>query len=151
MPARTSEARALTELILEVFRLNGRLLAAGDTITGGVGQSSARWQVLGSLASEERSVAEVARRVGRARQSVRETASRLIADGMVEAFDNPADRRAQLLRLTTQGHEVLHAIGPRQRTWANKLARQFNLKDLDTCLTVLRDLGDRLSEQENDG
>jgi hypothetical protein len=35
---------AFTELILEVFRLNGLLLEAGDRLTHPVGLSSARWQ-----------------------------------------------------------------------------------------------------------
>jgi hypothetical protein len=35
---------ALTDLVLEVFRLNGRLLAAGERMTRPSGQTSARWQ-----------------------------------------------------------------------------------------------------------
>ena len=37
-----------TELVLDVFRLNGLLLAAGDHLTAGEGLTAARWQVLGS-------------------------------------------------------------------------------------------------------
>ena len=141
----------LTELMLEIFRVNGRLMAAGDAITGGIGQSSARWQVLGALAHESRSVADVSRRVGRARQSVGETAGRLLADGLIEAIDNPHDRRAQLLRLTDRGHEVLHTIGPGQRAWSNQLAKHFDVEDLDTALAVLHDLGDLLTKEEHHG
>ena len=42
LPARTAEAIALTELILETFRLNGCLLAAGDRLTADLGLTSAR-------------------------------------------------------------------------------------------------------------
>lgn len=41
---------AVTELILETFRLNGRLLAAGDALVANIGLTSARWQVLGAIA-----------------------------------------------------------------------------------------------------
>jgi hypothetical protein len=40
----------MTGLIIEVFRLNGDLLAAGDFLVGDIGLTSARWQVLGSIA-----------------------------------------------------------------------------------------------------
>jgi hypothetical protein len=65
---------ALTDLVLEVFRLNGRLLAAGDRMTRPSGQTSARWQVLGAINPEPRTVAQIARVMGLARQSVQRRA-----------------------------------------------------------------------------
>ena len=41
---------ALTDLVLAVFRLNGRLLTAGDRLVSDLGLTSARWQVLGAIA-----------------------------------------------------------------------------------------------------
>src|SRR5205814_345438 len=66
MRNRMGDARAgglVTELILEVFRLNGRLLAAGDRLVADLGLTSARWQVLGAiaLASSPMPVAWIAR------------------------------------------------------------------------------------------
>ncbi len=58
----SSKGSAFTELILEVFRLNGLLLEAGDRITQPVGLSSARWQVLGVVEHEPTPVAHVALR-----------------------------------------------------------------------------------------
>ncbi|MEZ5958748.1 MAG: hypothetical protein R3C27_16235, partial [Hyphomonadaceae bacterium] len=57
---------ALTDLILEVFRVNGRLLAAGDRLAADVGLSSARWQVLGAIrfAREPQTVSWLARSMG---------------------------------------------------------------------------------------
>ena len=46
----TEEGGAVTQLILDVFRLNGRLLIAGDRLVGELGLTSARWQVLGAIA-----------------------------------------------------------------------------------------------------
>ena len=40
----TPAGKALTDLILAVFRLHGLLLATGDRLTHPLGLSSARWQ-----------------------------------------------------------------------------------------------------------
>ena len=42
-------SQSLGRMIFEVFRLNGRLLAAGDDLVSGLGLSSARWQVLWAI------------------------------------------------------------------------------------------------------
>ncbi len=46
---RIPSAESFTQLILETFRLNGRLIAAGDRLTKELGLSSALWQVLGAI------------------------------------------------------------------------------------------------------
>ena len=51
---RSASEDTLTALIVEVFRLNGCLLEAGDSLVGDVGLTSARWQVLGAIAAAER-------------------------------------------------------------------------------------------------
>ena len=122
MQVRTSTAEALTQLILELFRVNGDLLAAGNRITKPSGQTSARWQVLGALRRGPLTVAAIAREMGLARQSVQRTTDLLAEDGLVEFLDNPAHRRAKLVRLTSQGHEVLGEISRRQVAWTNGLA-----------------------------
>ena len=57
-------------LILEVFRLNGRLLAAGDELVAPLGLTSARWQVLGAIAlsTVNQPVAHLAHALGLQRQ-----------------------------------------------------------------------------------
>ena len=45
------QVAAVTALILETFRLNGRLLAAGDALVESLDLTSARWQVLGAIAT----------------------------------------------------------------------------------------------------
>jgi DNA-binding MarR family transcriptional regulator len=126
---RTAEAEALTDLILEVFRLNGRLLAAGDALTRPFGQTSARWQVLGAIADEPRTVASIARTMGLARQSVQRTADVLEDDGIVEFVPNPAHRRAKLVRLTRRGRRILDRTTEAQVGWANKLTVEAALDE----------------------
>ena len=142
MEVRTPTAEALTQLILEVFRVNGELLAAGNRITKPSGQTSARWQVLGALRNGPLSVAAIARDIGLARQSVQRTTDLLAEDGIVEFVDNPAHRRAKLVRLTCSGEEVLGEISRRQVAWTNRLAQALPFEEnrVREALEVLRHL-----------
>jgi DNA-binding MarR family transcriptional regulator len=146
VPVRAGKAKLVTELVLEVFHLNGRLLRAGDELTEAVGLSSARWQVLGAVAERPLSMAAIARRIGRARQSVREIAAKLVADGFVELTVNDADRRAPLVYVTQEGHALLHELAPLQVRWATELGGQFRIDELFTALKVLQRLDERLSD-----
>jgi len=127
---RTAAGEALTDLVLEIFRLNGRLLGSGDALTRPAGQSSARWQVLGALHTAPLTVADIGRRMGLARQSVQRTADVLERDGLIAYQPNPAHRRAKLATLTSRGRATLDAITNRQVIWANAIARELREDDL---------------------
>ena len=129
-------------MILEVFRVNGDLLAAGDRITRDFGQTSARWQVLGAIRNRPQPVAGIARDMGLARQSVQRTADLLEAEGLVEYVENPAHRRAKLVRLTATGERTLGEISRRQVEWTNRLGEALPLgeREIRQALGVLRHL-----------
>ena len=67
-------------------------------------------------------VAQIARALGLARQSVQRVADTVVAAGLAAYVDNPADRRAQLAELTDDGRRALEAIQARQIAWANDVA-----------------------------
>ena len=125
-----SPEAAFTRLVLLVFRLNGLLLDAGDRLAAPVGQTSARWQVMGVIDHEPLTVSAVARVMGLRRQSVQRTADLLAADGVAEYVDNAADRRARLLTLTPAGRRALRAIERAQRAWAEELGEAAGLEPL---------------------
>jgi DNA-binding MarR family transcriptional regulator len=127
----------ITALVDEVFQLNGKLLRAGDALVAGVGLTGARWQVLGALGAGPATVAQVARRRGLRRQSVREIVTRLLADGLVEARPNPDDRRSPLIGLTPHADELLAKVRPRQARWANHLGSVVTAERLADALDVL--------------
>lgn len=135
---RTKASQAFTQLILEVFRLNGRLLSAGDALTRPVGQTSARWQVLGALDEEGRTVADIGRRMGLTRQSVQRTTDLLETDGLVSYADNPAHQRAKLAMLTSRGRATLDTITSHQIAWANRVANGLSEGDLQHAIRALR-------------
>jgi DNA-binding MarR family transcriptional regulator len=138
---RTTAGEAFTELILEVFRLNGRLLSAGDALTHPLGQTSARWQVLGALDQNGGTVADIGRRMGLARQSVQRTADLLEADGLLSYADNPAHRRAKLAMLTRRGRATLDTITTRQTDWANRTTHRLDANDIRQAIRTLREVG----------
>src|SRR5215831_14660618 len=88
-PPQSGGGAALTELILLVFRLNGRLLEAAEAMAAAGGLTAARWQVLGGVLDEPRSVSAVARRMGLTRQSVQRLANVLVAEGFARWEPNP--------------------------------------------------------------
>ena len=146
-----SAGDAFGEIVLEVFRLNGRLIDAGNSLTAPVGQTSARWQVLGVVAGGPASVAQVARAVGLTRQSVQRTADLLAADGLVEYTDNPHHRRAKLMTVTPKARQVLDYILQRQARWANRIGGQHDLEQVRAAATVLRQLRESLEQDERGG
>ena len=142
----TTAGAGLTELILEVFKLNGRLLSAGDQLVSSLGLSSARWQVLGAvaMAGVPQPVAHIARNMGLTRQAVQRVVNALEADGFLGFAPNPHHQRAKLVALTKAGAKAFAAATQRQAPWANHLARRIPARDLHTALAVVRDFINRL-------
>jgi DNA-binding MarR family transcriptional regulator len=146
MSRRSDNGAAFTELTLEVFRLNGRLLQVGDELVKPVGLTSSRWQILGVVEHAPASVAHVAREMGLTRQSIQRTADLLAADGMVEYTDNPHHRRAKLMKITPGGREALDYVEERQVTWTDQVGGEHSLEDMRTAVTVLRRIRESLEQ-----
>src|SRR5215510_4989346 len=92
----TPAGAATTELILEIFRLNGLLLEAGDRLVSDIGLTSARWQELGAIAFSPVSlpVAHRARNMGLSRQAVQRLVNEMERDGLVRFAPKPHHERA---------------------------------------------------------
>ena len=82
VPDRSPEGDAFSAFAIAVIRLHGQLTAAGDALARPAGQSSARWQVLAGAEGGRSSVADVARLLGLARQSVQRVADLLESEGL---------------------------------------------------------------------
>jgi DNA-binding MarR family transcriptional regulator len=136
-PPRTPAGDAFSQLVVQIFRLNGLLLAAGDALAEPVGQTSARWRVLAAVEDQPMPVAQIARAWGLARQSVQRVADLLVQDGLAVYEENPHHRRAHLLVLTDQGRSALRAIQSAQRAWADELGEQIGEGDFRQASTVL--------------
>ena len=133
----TKAGKAFTKMLLEVFRLNGLLLAAGDRLTEPLGLSSARWQVLGAIEDGPLSVAQIARNMGLARQSVQRIADILEKERFIEYAPNPDHKRAHLVCLTRSGTVVMKELGQLQIEWANRIAKATSAVEIETALSVV--------------
>ncbi|HET9930265.1 MAG TPA: MarR family transcriptional regulator [Polyangiaceae bacterium] len=134
---RTALGDAFSLLVVRIFQTNGYLLAAGDSLAAPAGQSSARWQVMAAIEESARSVADIARLLGLARQSVQRVADLLVEDGLAVYRDNPAHQRAKLLELTPHGREQLARIAEAQAVWANDLAERLGERHIANATAAL--------------
>jgi DNA-binding MarR family transcriptional regulator len=145
---RTPAGNALTDLVLDLFRLSGRILTAGDRLVAGLGLTSSRWQVLGSIVAVERPqpVAWLARDMGANRQNIQRIVNDLEAEGLVSFEANPHHRRAQLVVLTDKGRQAFDDAMRLQAPWINKLSEGLPVEDIETTHSVMRSLRRRLEE-----
>jgi DNA-binding MarR family transcriptional regulator len=146
--SRTASGRLLTDVILETFRANGLILAAGDELTRPWHLSSARWKVMGAIALARRPlhVAQIARNMGITRQSVHNLVGELVALGLLELAHNPDHKRAALVRLSAKGERVYGELEVMQAAWVNTLARRFSPPKLHAAIEVLKELSLALGE-----
>src|SRR6476659_1553796 len=109
--AASPNAKLLTEIVLLVFRVNGRLLSAGDRLVGDLGLTSARWQMLGGVALSDRprTAPQLAARMGTTRQAAQKQLDLLMEGGLVAAQANPGHARSPLYVLTRKGTAVYAA------------------------------------------
>jgi DNA-binding MarR family transcriptional regulator len=144
---------AITDLILEVFRLNGRLLVSGDALVAKLGLTSARWQVLGAIALSPvpLPVAHIARNMGLTRQAVQRLANEMERAGLVRFGPNPHHQRAQLVLLTPRGKAAYDAAMKRQGPWASGLAAGLSAAPIEAATAILRRIRQRLDDQVEQG
>jgi DNA-binding MarR family transcriptional regulator len=143
---RTLAGDALTDLVLDLFRLNSLLLTAGDRLVARLGLTSARWQTLGAIVAAERPqpVAWLARDMGANRQNVQRIINDLHKEGLVAFNANPHHRRAQLVVLTDKGKQAFDAAMRLQTPWINSLSEGLLVKDIHTMHRVIIALRQKL-------
>lgn len=146
---RTPAGEALTEAVLDLFRINSLLSTAGDRLVAGLGLTSARWQILGAMVAAERPqpVAWIARDMGANRQNVQRIINELHKDGLVAFETNPHHRRAQLVVLTEKGQQTFHAAMRLQTPWMNNLSDGLLIKDIETFCRVIAALRQKLESE----
>jgi DNA-binding MarR family transcriptional regulator len=138
----------IARLIVAVFRLNGRLLDAGNQLVGELGLTSAWWQVLGALALSPvpLPVAHIARNMGLSRQSVQRIADLLAEKALVRFETNPHHQRAKLVVLTAKGATAVKAAEERQRPWARDMMAGLNMERIVGALEVLTHMDRHLAD-----
>lgn len=140
----TEEADAITNAIFVAFRLHGRLIALGDRMVEEFGLTSARWQILGSVALSDTpmTVPQVARHLGLSRQAVQRIANDLETRGLISFADNPDHKRAKHIRFTAEGEKTYRQADEKWAAWANKVFDGFDTSAVEDAMAVMNRLTD---------
>ncbi len=136
------EGTLFLDAILDVFRLNSRLLAEEEKLVQPFGLTSARWKVLGILSRFDQllTVPQISRRIGLSRQNIQRLVDVLEVDGLVEYKINPDHKRAKLVSVTLKGQQQSAAIRQVHIPWTNHCADGINTVDLEKTLKTIRTL-----------
>lgn len=151
VPPQSPAGAALTELILLVFSLNGRLLEAADRMAAAGGLTAARWQVLGGVLDEPRTVAEIARRMGLTRQSVQRLADVLVAEGFATWEPNPRHRRAKLLSASPRAYDAIREVSTMQHPWSSAVGDAVGEAQIRRARRTLERVLEAIAENPPEG
>jgi DNA-binding MarR family transcriptional regulator len=145
----SDNSELLSAAALAAFHLNGRFLSIAEGLARPAGLTAARWQVLGAVLSEPRSVAGIARAMGITRQGVQRVADLLVSEGMAEYVANPSHRRAKLLCPTDAGRAAIDQIKPGHSQLADRLAEELGVAELRRAVRSLERLSAALDVLED--
>jgi DNA-binding MarR family transcriptional regulator len=143
MPSHDTPLDPWTEFVSSVFAVNSLIIQAGEGIVAPLGESSARWQVLGR-ALAGMTVADMAKDIGHARQSTQRVANDLVADGLAEYRPHPTDRRTKTVHLTDRGRDLLERIYERQLQWSQGVLENLPSTQLLDATQALHDVATQL-------
>ncbi len=139
--------KLLANIMVLVFRLNGRLLEQGDRLVEGLNLTSARWQVLGALALAGRPLTapQIAGAMGITRQGAQKQLNLLMDEGLLDRHPNPSHERSPLYVLTGAGGRAFAEANRLCDLWAADLGQVLPEDALRTTETVLGELLVRLN------
>ena len=137
------------DLIVEVFRLNGLLLATADRLVSKFGLTGARWQVLGAIVKlgVPETTARLARNMGLTRQSVQRVVNEMVSEGMLAFEENPHHKRSKLVIMTPKGERAFERALELQGPWVKALSTGISKQRMVEAREVLAALGAKLEGQ----
>lgn len=143
----------LTEVILKIFRLNGALIESGNQLVKPLGLTSARWQILGAIATNNRptSCPQIAKTMGITRQGALKQLDLLEDAGLVETIENEKNERSPLYDLTPQGRKKYASAMKLQEKWVLKLMKNLNQADIKSTASMLGQLTMNLEDPQQKG
>ena len=138
-------AHPFEDLVDEVLRTSGRLVAATFTPAGG-GLSGAQLLVLTAAvrATQPPTVPQIARSLGHSRQAVQRLADTLCTRGLLETADNPNRKNARLLVPTSAGRSAYAEAEVHSREWAGRVTDGIPPERLAAAVATLREVRHRL-------
>lgn len=134
-------------LIADIYELAGSLRELGETTAESVGESHSRWQVMSVASTSDKTVPQIARRLGTTRQSVQRQADLLVSDGVAEYAANPDHKRSPILKLTNRGEQQLQKLTDAAARQHIEMANELKADELAVAIKVLRKMRDELRKR----
>jgi DNA-binding MarR family transcriptional regulator len=141
---RAGAAETVPLLVADVFHLAGLFRRQGEEIARLAGRTQAEWQTLSAISDGPRTVPQIARRLGLARQSVQRTADQLESESLVIFVANPDHKKSTLVELTAMGRAALNKINAAAGAFHREVATRVGARTLLQAELLLRKLCDTL-------
>jgi DNA-binding MarR family transcriptional regulator len=134
------ESKALSDMVLEIIRINGELMSNNEQRVKPFGLTAAQYQVLGAVGLNKIAIStpQIAKFMGMSRQGVQKQLKILCDKGLMITSANPFHERSPLYSLSESGLEQYSVICEMHKVLINNLADKFAISELKTALTVLR-------------
>lgn len=112
-----------------------------------------RFDLLAQLhrAPQGLTMGELSRRLMVTNGNVTGLAERLVREGLIERRPSPADRRAQVVRLTRAGERALVAMLPVHHGWVQEVFAVLDREEMSTLLALLDKVKAHVRRLENAG
>jgi DNA-binding MarR family transcriptional regulator len=147
----TNNAALLPLIAADIFELAGRFRDNGEAIAQTVGQTQARWQVMSAASAGQRTVPQIARRLGVSRQSVQRIADLLVAEDWATFEANPDHRGSPYLVLNKRGSAALAKLTTAAAAYHTRLAHHLSGTDVVAIHRGLRRVLDATANRSTEG
>lgn len=145
-----TESELIAQVVQDIRELSGALDRVGETIAESEGQTHARWQLLSAATTGDKTVSQLARRLGLVRQSVQRVADALVQERLVAYKKNPSHSRAPHVRLTPAGKRVLKRLEKRARRFRGLVSKNTTKRSLADLRETVAKLRDAVATAEGD-
>lgn len=135
-------SQLISETVVAIFRVNGKMLEWGNAFSSPFGLTSARWQILGAIAwvGQRQTAPQIADQMGVSRQGAQKQLNLLVDDGLIEKLPNPSHQRSQHYHLTDKGEALFQRVNSAWEAHATKTGSMFSVHDLEITLRTLNQL-----------
>ena len=145
-----TEPELIALLVEDVFELSGALRRVGHIIARAEGQTHARWQLLNAALGGDKTVSQIARRLGLARQGVQRVADILVSEGLALYKSNPDHKRAPLVEASRQGKRVLKRLTKKSRRFRELVGKKTTKRSLANLRGAILTLSEIVIRAEHD-
>lgn len=133
-------AEQIGYIVAEVFQLSHLFRRWGEIVARTIGETQSRWQVLSAGSTNDKTVAQIARRLGVTRQNVQRVADGLVKDKFARWKKNPAHKGSPIFEVTAAGRGKFDELKWVALKFNTQLAEGLTRADIQSTRMVLTKL-----------